>query len=263
MEMKPKVVTLNFDKKEYLRLVLVSFLMLSVFGVFGQQNFRPRQNISQRGDVIVTGNTILGLIDNPDSAQGPNGAYNGDNNNGGAGRETAYIDIDGEDDTFSSSSADLINPSPQDCAVITYAGLYWTANYYLARRNTPRIYDGANVTPETIFSGGNSRTVLTINNSDIAQTYRLRASQFGNDDSDIRLSPASSNLVVAQPANGCGITNGADLAGNIAVIQAGGSCSMREKVVNAQNAGAIGVIVVSNKSSSDTKCCKCYAIYYG
>ncbi|WP_281991510.1 T9SS type B sorting domain-containing protein [Aquimarina aggregata] len=232
-------------KENYKRLKLVVLLFLTTVGVFAQQDFRPRQNISTRGDILVTGNTILGLINNPTSPTlGPNGPYNGNASNGGAGLETAYIDIDGDNTTFSSSSADLINPSAENCATIRYAGLYWTANYYMAREGFPTTYTEDQIS--TADAESNSNTVLTINNTREANIYALRVTEFSNDNSSIRLSPASSNLVVAAPRNGCGITNAGALAGNIAVIETGGGCTDREKVINAQNAGAIGVIIVND-----------------
>ncbi|WP_066315078.1 T9SS type B sorting domain-containing protein [Aquimarina aggregata] len=245
--MKPKenVVPPIMKKENYKRLKLVVLLFLTTIGVFAQQDFRPRQNISTRGDILVTGNTILGLINNPTSPTlGPNGPYNGNASNGGAGLETAYIDIDGDNTTFSSSSADLINPSAENCATIRYAGLYWTANYYMAREGFPTTYTEDQIS--TADAESNSNTVLTINNTREANIYALRVTEFSNDNSSIRLSPASSNLVVAAPRNGCGITNAGALAGNIVVIETGGGCTDREKVINAQNAGAIGVIIVND-----------------
>jgi subtilisin family serine protease len=57
----------------------------------------------------------------------------------------------------------------------------------------------------------------------------------------------SGPVVLVTPNNACtAITNGAEIAGNIALIDRG-ICTFVSKVKAAQNAGAIGVIVVDNK----------------
>ncbi len=54
------------------------------------------------------------------------------------------------------------------------------------------------------------------------------------------------NLAIANPARGCtALTNGAQVTGKIAVIDRGG-CTFVIKVKNAQNAGAIGVIIADS-----------------
>jgi len=55
----------------------------------------------------------------------------------------------------------------------------------------------------------------------------------------------SGELAIAEPIEACNdapLTNGADLAGKIALI-ARGSCAFTEKFINAQNAGATGVVL--------------------
>ncbi|MES2559420.1 MAG: T9SS-dependent M36 family metallopeptidase [Bacteroidota bacterium] len=48
------------------------------------------------------------------------------------------------------------------------------------------------------------------------------------------------------------LINGAELAGNIALIQRGGStCANTQRVLNAQNAGAVAVIMVNNSTSTN------------
>src|SRR5690606_16551892 len=49
---------------------------------------------------------------------------------------------------------------------------------------------------------------------------------------------------------GCGtISNAAALSGNIAVALRG-TCNFSEKALNAQNAGAIGLIIINNQASA-------------
>ncbi len=227
-------------KKQLLsRLILLGLFFIGITNTIAQEIIPLSERVSMNnvnGDLVMIGNSIVGLtID-------PNANFNTPNvSNGGTDADTAYIDIDTDNSTFSSSSADLTTPQPE-CTQIVYAGLYWSATYYLARQGTPTIYPQDEITTADAF---NSNTALTINNSSLRGYFDVRNSEFSNDNSDIRLSPASSNLVVASPEDGCGITNAAALAGNIAVIRQGGVCTDREKVINAQNAGAIGVVIVA------------------
>jgi hypothetical protein len=77
----------------------------------------------------------------------------------------------------------------------------------------------------------------------IAANYTVGAAGFG-----ARLSSPglTANVVRAAPADGCSaITNGGSVAGSIALIDRG-TCAFVAKVKNAQNAGAVGVIVANN-----------------
>jgi hypothetical protein len=72
--------------------------------------------IKLKGDFAMTGNSNLTLVDYSD---------NGSNN-----ANMEYIDIDGDNTTFNSSSADLVfsqeNGASAACSEIIYAGLYWS-----------------------------------------------------------------------------------------------------------------------------------------
>ncbi|HYV46465.1 MAG TPA: S8 family serine peptidase, partial [Myxococcaceae bacterium] len=60
------------------------------------------------------------------------------------------------------------------------------------------------------------------------------------------LTPVTGNVVASVPAIGCTpLTNAAAIAGNIALI-ARGTCSFKIKALQAQSAGAIGVIITNN-----------------
>jgi hypothetical protein len=62
-----------------------------------------------------------------------------------------------------------------------------------------------------------------------------------NPESDIE-----ADIVEAAPYNGCtAFTNGAAVAGKIAMVERGGDCFFTEKVANAMTAGAIAVVVVN------------------
>ncbi|MEW7279429.1 PA domain-containing protein [Aquimarina sp. 2201CG1-2-11] len=188
------------------------------------------------GNLIMTGNSIVGLVDSDEDNidYNPNAAYNGNLSNGAS--VTAYIDIDNDDNTFSSSSADVNVPSP-DHSKIVYAGLYWGATYYIERisKETPS---------------------LKINNTSLAGDYEVNNNIFTQGSIAIPDGPGiTTNLVLVNDGldtteDGCtAVTNTTELDGNIAVIRRG-SCSFTDKVINAQNAGAIAVIVVN--TSDDT-----------
>ena len=237
------------------RMTITLFIIL-VFGLAGCINetaaqelipFGPRTTIENvRGNLTITANDIVGIVSKDGNNLNPNDAYNAAFEANG-NYVTAYIDVDNDPSTFSSSSANLTVPN-ETCSRIVHAGLYWSANYYISRFNTPANSNDNNITPDASRRGRDTNTnvILTVNNGPFAQQYTARYAQFSNDNSNLRTTPVSSFLVVAQPENGCNITNAAALAGNIAVIRQGGSCDFREKVVSAQQAGAVGVVIVGN-----------------
>ncbi|WP_026451132.1 T9SS-dependent M36 family metallopeptidase [Aequorivita capsosiphonis] len=91
---------------------------------------------------------------------------------------------------------------------------------------------------------------LTVNDGPLAGQYYAFDSNFAP---PVPTSGITADLVVVnddsgEPTDGCGtITNAADLDGNIAVIRRG-TCSYNVKVLGAQNAGAVAVIVVNDVS---------------
>lgn len=100
------------------------------------------------------------------------------------------------------------------------------------------------VTGETTFE---SDAKLTVNSPlNISGEYVVTTANFGPD-----LTSISGNLILAtnnstEPTEACGeITNGSAISGNIAVIERG-NCTFVEKVTNAQNNGAIAVLIVNN-----------------
>ncbi len=79
--------------------------------------------------------------------------------------------------------------------------------------------------------------------STIANNYAVGTAEFGP-----AVSPGgtTANVSAAAPVDACSaITNGTSVSGRIALIDRGG-CNFTVKVKNAQNAGAVGVIVVNN-----------------
>ncbi|MFD2248380.1 T9SS-dependent M36 family metallopeptidase [Pontibacter ruber] len=83
----------------------------------------------------------------------------------------------------------------------------------------------------------------------IAGSYPAAQASFGP---RLTSTPITGKLVLAESADGCSaLTNAAAIAGNIAVLYRGG-CEFGVKVLNAQNAGAIAVIVINNAPGSPT-----------
>lgn len=93
-------------------------------------------------------------------------------------------------------------------------------------------------------------TYLTLNNGPLAGEYYAYDSNFAP---PVPEEGITADLVVVMddsgdPSDGCGnITNAADLNGKIAVLRRG-TCSYNVKVLGAQNAGAVAVIVVNDVS---------------
>lgn len=120
--------------------------------------------------------------------------------------------------------------------------------------NTRRlVWNGRNVTstlPGVLSLG---TPLLTVNApSSIAKTYTVGTAAFGT---QLATPGITANIVAASdgdatPTDVCApVTNGAQINGNIALIDRG-NCNFTVKVKNAQNAGAIGVIVVDNVAGS-------------
>ncbi|EJF08866.1 metalloprotease [Pontibacter sp. BAB1700] len=90
--------------------------------------------------------------------------------------------------------------------------------------------------------------------SSIAGSYLAVQSSFGT---PLSSTPITGKLVLAaassgNPVEGCdALTNAGAMAGNIAVVYRG-SCEFGVKVLNAQNAGAIAVIVINNAPGTPT-----------
>ncbi|NRD20017.1 T9SS type B sorting domain-containing protein [Winogradskyella eckloniae] len=107
-------------KPTFSRIALIVLLL-----ILGQQSysqnlvpFSPRYDQAIKGDMLLIGNSNVGL-----HASNP---YNGNNTNDNL-NAAVYVDIDGDANTFNSSSADLDIPSDESCYKIVYAGLYWSA----------------------------------------------------------------------------------------------------------------------------------------
>ena len=134
----------NFSGKN---LILIILLSLS-FTIHSQVrvNFTPREAIASpstsiyniKGDFTIIGNTNLTL-------------NNYDVNEPNSNNNMVYVDVDGNSNTFNSSSANLTfsteNGAIPECSKIVFAGLYWTG----------RASDGSN-SPDTFNVTKNSVT---------------------------------------------------------------------------------------------------------
>ncbi len=90
-----------------------------------------------KGDVQMLANAVIGLKGiQPEIFEGdnkdfkPNDSYDGGMANDGL--TVGYIDIDNDKTTHSSSSAEFI--AKGECAKVVYAGLYWSATYYIDKK---------------------------------------------------------------------------------------------------------------------------------
>ncbi len=82
--------------------------------------FDVRFQTTVRGDLTMISNNIV------NRSPSPNSAYNGTSSNDGF--DMQYIDVDGTNQTFNSSSANL-TIQDASCSRIVHAGLYWSATY--------------------------------------------------------------------------------------------------------------------------------------
>ena len=102
--------------------------------------FTKRYSVTQKGGLVMVANSIL-------TCNGGASCVTGQNEIPPAGTQvnnnfnSAYIDVDGDAATFSSSKADLSLPL---CSKVTFAGLYWSSvitsgNAKYAQRNSIKI----------------------------------------------------------------------------------------------------------------------------
>jgi len=103
-------------------ILLHCFFLAAIWAAVAQTSFSKRgQSLTVKGDMIVVGNSML-------TSKDSNYANNRKKDNS---VELKYIDIDGDGNTFNSSSANVENPNPSSaCGLkVVKAYLYWAAAY--------------------------------------------------------------------------------------------------------------------------------------
>ncbi len=108
-----------------LALAAVAFGVLTGVASAADRAFAPRYQTHTRGNIAMAANTLLSCPEgapNCAAARGGTGSSGNLSNNGWA---MANVDVDGDDTTFNSSSADLSIPAG---ATVSFAGLYWGAD---------------------------------------------------------------------------------------------------------------------------------------
>src|SRR5690606_24293395 len=116
-------------KQNYFSLKFYTFFACIFFaGIFSlsaqvKNDFEVRYQDNIKGDITFIGNNI---VNRERGNSDPEDPYNGWESNDDLNMQ--YIDVDGDDSTFSSSSADLSIPD-LECSKVVYAGLYWSAVY--------------------------------------------------------------------------------------------------------------------------------------
>jgi uncharacterized cupin superfamily protein len=129
--------------------------------------------------------------------------------------------------------------SPADCDNAGARGVWY--NF---------VPEGDGTATATISTPGGG-LFFTVNNGPLAGSYNAIAAAFGGEFTATVITEDSVVILdddtTGDPNDACDpILNGADLSGKIAVTRRG-SCAFTDKVIAAQNAGAIAVIVVNNQ----------------
>lgn len=105
------------------KLLYTAFILLLGLQVHAQNYvpFQVRYDEAIKGDMLLIGNNNLSIHKSND--------YNKNTNNESSTNKgkMVYVDIDSDNTTFNSSSANLSVPSSTGCYQVVYAALYWTA----------------------------------------------------------------------------------------------------------------------------------------
>lgn len=113
-----------------IKVMRISFVLFFSFSVsFAQLSvpFKMRYQGKIKGDMTIIANNIVNRVDYNNSSNNP--YYNHTKfSKLNDEFDMEYIDIDGDESTFSSSSAELVFEKKTNRKVI-YAALYWSANY--------------------------------------------------------------------------------------------------------------------------------------
>src|SRR5690606_16733791 len=134
-----------------------------------QEAFSPRFNQTVKGDMTMIANNVL--------SRTATGNYTGSSGNHSF-TDNVYVDIDNDNTTFNSSSANFTNPQPQlECLGVLKAYLYWVAadkEQNNGNDNQPN-WNYNNV--KLMLPGQNTYTTITADDV----IYRGRDTHFSND----------------------------------------------------------------------------------
>lgn len=117
-------------KTQINKLIVFTIVLFSFNSTFFAQNslpFKTRYQGFVKGDMVIIANNIVNRVDYNNSSNEP---YYNQSNYAKLNDEFSmeYIDVDDDESTFSSSSAQLFYENPSNKKII-YAGLYWSATY--------------------------------------------------------------------------------------------------------------------------------------
>ncbi len=148
-------------KRKILSKSTLLFLVFNVYYIYAQNFVDPPVRIyngTVRGDMNIIGNNII----NRDIASGinagtPNQPYQGQLLNDGTNLQ--FIDVDGDANTFNSSSATLTLPT--SCSKIIFAALYWGGVYNKNNRINGQPINRANLDDVRLTLPGGGTTPIT------------------------------------------------------------------------------------------------------
>ena len=114
------------------RILLLQCFFLAAFLTATAQTFKERYKTTVKGDMIVVGNTVLGTT--------KTGNYDNKNNTNGDVTQV-YVDIDSDNSTFNSSSANVKDPNPGGACprTVEKAFLYWASSSWGWNKSTTNL----------------------------------------------------------------------------------------------------------------------------
>lgn len=143
-------------KSTFSKFLLIALLLFMGWEIHAQNYvpFVPRYDQAIKGDMLLIGNNNLSV--HRSNAYNQDNGSNTNNESSGQKSRMVHVDIDNDNSTFNSSSANLKVPSNTGCYKVVYAALYWTA---VVKGSTPmenikfKIPGGSyqNITGEQIY----------------------------------------------------------------------------------------------------------------
>ncbi|MGC1632506.1 MAG: hypothetical protein WA749_10385, partial [Gelidibacter sp.] len=105
------------------RIVLIALMLLMGWETYAQNYvpFVPRYDQAIKGDMLLIGNNNLSVHRTNSYTQSSNNESSGNRD------RMVNVDVDTDNSTVNSSSANLKVPSATGCYQVVYAALYWTA----------------------------------------------------------------------------------------------------------------------------------------